>query len=119
MKRDMDLVRAILLSEEEDSNKYLDRYSPAQIGHHVEILADAGLIVGSASAVVGDKYPINYSIRRLTWSGHEFLAAAKDDTIWNKAKEKILKPATSWTFSILLEYLKAEAKQQLGVLDAN
>ncbi|MGO8839441.1 MAG: DUF2513 domain-containing protein [Limisphaerales bacterium] len=49
---------------------------------------------------------------RLTWAGHDFLDAARNDTIWNKAKDEFLKPGISWTFSILFEWLKQEARQR-------
>jgi hypothetical protein len=38
----------------------------------------------------------------LTYAGHEFLDSARSDTVWNKAKEKLL--STSGT--ITLEALK-------------
>jgi hypothetical protein len=39
----------------------------------------------------------------------------RDDTVWKKAKEHVLKPGASWTFDILKEWLKAEAKSRLGL----
>lgn len=56
-------------------------------------------------------FPHKAFIKRLTWEGHEFLDAARNDTTWRKAKDKFLKPAGAWTFSLLLEFLKAEAKK--------
>jgi hypothetical protein len=53
-------------------------------------------------------------ILRLTWQGHDFLDAARNDTIWSKAKEKFLKPGISWTFSIVFDFLKAEAHRQIA-----
>lgn len=41
--------------------------------------------------------------------------ATKDDSIWNKARENIFKPGVSFTFGLLLEWLKLEAKQKLGL----
>ncbi len=49
----------------------------------------------------------------LTWLGHDFLDAARDETIWKKAREKFLKPSASWTFSLVLEWLKHEARQRM------
>lgn len=43
-----------------------------------------------------------------TWKGHDFLDAAKDDTLWNKAKEKFLIPGVSFTFDILFQWLKSQ-----------
>jgi hypothetical protein len=46
-------------------------------------------------------------------AGHDFLDAARDATIWSEAKDKALKPGVSWAFSMLAEFLKAEAKAHL------
>ena len=53
-------------------------------------------------------------IFRMTWQGHEFLDAARNETVWQTAKEKMLKPGVSWTFDLLREALTALAKQQLA-----
>jgi hypothetical protein len=45
-------------------------------------------------------------IWRLTWGGHEFADSIVSDTLWNKAKAEIMKPAASWTFRVLLQWLK-------------
>jgi hypothetical protein len=52
----------------------------------------------------------------ITWAGHEFLQSIKDDTLWKKAKEDVLKPTASWTFAILAEWLKQEMKTKMGIL---
>lgn len=51
----------------------------------------------------------------LTWSGHEFLEAARNDTIWKKAGEQIKKSGVDVTLSLLQEILKQLAKQSLGL----
>jgi hypothetical protein len=50
-------------------------------------------------------------ILRLTWQGHEFLDAARNDTTWRKARETFFRPAVAWTFGLLTEFLKAEARR--------
>jgi len=40
--------------------------------------------------------------KRLTYSGHEFLDAARSDTVWNKAKDMVRKA----TGTITLEAVK-------------
>ncbi len=52
-------------------------------------------------------------LNRLTMSGHDFVDAIKDETIWNKAKDHFFKPAVSWTLNILLEYMKEEIRRQV------
>jgi len=119
MKRDADLIRDILLAVEEKpaghslSTLELPGYDNLTIGEHVELLVDAGLIEANIEKTYGPEYAI--VIKRLTWDGHELLQASKDNTIWNSAKKNIIKDSGSWTFSLLLEYLKFEAKKHLGL----
>ena len=120
MKRDFDLIRRIMTDiENMPANKrytditYLKDYDPPTVYAHIELLLDAGLIKGDLTKLAGGGRSI--SINGLSWPGHDFLDATKDDTIWNKARESILKPGASITFGILLEWLKIEAKQKLGI----
>ena len=116
MKRDMDLVRLILLEIEKSSEDpraqiYLEipNYTSEQVSYHVMILNDAGLIEAcDFSAMGSDNF---WCPKRLTWSGHEFLDAARNDSIWNKAKEK----ASSINFELLKEVLLNITRQQLGL----
>ena len=119
MKRDMDLIRRMLLEVEGDDNpKTITQFTEAHEVYNIALLEDAGLV--EARVVKGSMgKPISAFVIRLTWQGHDFLDAAKDDTIWAKARDRILKPGISFTFSILVEFLKQEAKQRLGLLAAS
>jgi uncharacterized protein DUF2513 len=111
MKRDIDIVRNLLLrTEAADGSVSIN--DPAET-YHVRIMLDAGLVEGRISEDVTSDAPRHSHIHNLTWAGHDFLDAARDDTVWRTAKEKILKPGVSWTFELLKETLKALAKQQL------
>ena len=90
MKRDMDLCRKILLSVEDRESTIdlawveLKGYTAGQIGHHVKLLADGGLLEALDCTSQGDDIDC-YQPRCLTWKGHDFLEAARDDTRWRKA----------------------------------
>ncbi|MGA3169662.1 MAG: DUF2513 domain-containing protein [Chthoniobacteraceae bacterium] len=114
MKRDMELVRLLLLRVEQgEVPAALGSYPEEEIVYNSALMIEAGLIKGRTvyDAAVGQV--TGTIMERLTWEGHDFLDAARNETVWNKAKEKVLKPGISWTFSILLEYLKAEARAQM------
>ena len=91
MKRDMDLVRAILLKIESSDSGYAPRdmssegFSEEQVGYHVFIMIEAGLIMGPDVTTRGSSSPQGMATR-LTWQGHEFLDASRDPTRWEKAK---------------------------------
>jgi len=52
---------------------------------------------------------------RPTWAGHEFLDAARNDTIWHKAGERIKKSGVDVTLSLLKEILNQLLKQSLNL----
>jgi hypothetical protein len=110
----MDLVRLLLLEVEGgEAPAALAFYPEEEIVYNSALMIEAGLIKGQTvyDAAVGRV--TGTIMERLTREGHDFLDAARNETAWNKAKEKVLKPGLSWTFSILLEYLKAEARAQM------
>ena len=119
MQRDMELIRAILMSVEDESGDRLQNYEKGTIAYHVQLLIDAGLCEGwvrtqnTGSGMTWDAY----AIHRLTWQGHDFLDSVKDDGVWKKAKAKVLKPGAAWTFEILKAVLKAEIAKRLALFD--
>ena len=100
MKRDMDLIRALLLKVEEAPygalwSGEMPGYTHQQVLYHVELANDAGLIEASLLN------PDGFLVRRLTYAGHEFLDAARSDKIWNKAKETVMNNAGTLTLEAL------------------
>lgn len=84
MKRDMDLVREILryvenraAGQREISQIEIEGYDEATIAEHVDLLTDAELL---EATIAEQRNPtrIFYSVSKVTWKGHEFLAAARD-----------------------------------------
>ena len=108
MKRDMDLIRRILLTAEalpyEDDFQRLEGVEEEQFITHALWLKQAGLIeaVGMAGSGSDAKFAI---VTGLTWSGTEFVSAMQDDTLWAKAKEKFMKPGISFTLAIVQAWL--------------
>ena len=108
MRRNMELVRELLLRVEanEGFGALASKYSQEEIVGHVEILLDAKLLEGKVhhdlSGGPGSAY-----IQRLTWAGHEFLDNARNDTVWNKVTATIKNAATTASFEVLVEMLKA------------
>lgn len=115
MKRDMEIVRLLLVQQESDEESpELEAFDERLIVYNVALVIDAGLAFGQV-ILNADGEPEAAVIHRLTWAGHDFLDATRDPGIWAKAKTKVIKPGVSWTFSILVDFLKAEAQRQLGL----
>ncbi len=90
MKRDFDLVRKILFTIEEaptgdaPPTLAIEEYSNEQIGYHIYIMCEAGLLEGIETTAYGDTTPIAFA-KRMTWSGHEFLDICRDENRWEKS----------------------------------
>ena len=89
----------------------------AKVVEHIQLLCDAKLVVATFGGTAQGKITSG-RIERLTWAGHEFLSASKDESTWQKVRTKVVGPTISWTWSILLEMLKEEAKAKLGLRDS-
>lgn len=113
MKRDMDVIRQILLAAR-DADEPLGEVGGIDkqtFCNHVVLLEEAGLV----KAIVREQHgqALHAMILRLTWEGQDFADAVKDDSLWRKARDQVIKPAGSWTFGILVEYLRAEIRSRL------
>jgi DNA-binding transcriptional ArsR family regulator len=121
MKRDMDLVRSILQRAESCNDPFglheeidIEGYSQNEISYHIKLLNDAGLLDAMDISAQGED-GFRWWPGSLTWDGQEFLNAAKDDSIWKKAKEKFMVPTMTVTFDLLLDYLKTKTKEKFGL----
>jgi len=103
MKRDMDLFRALLLEIEKlpANGKWtgieVEGYSPEEVAYHIRLAQDAGFIIAKFLVDEADIF----MVERLTYTGHEFLDAARQDTLWQKAKEIVLSNAGTLTVEAL------------------
>jgi len=106
MKRDMDLVRDILIEMEKwpvdqrDHEVVVVGHTADEITYHLGLMNEAGLIKAiDAGSFDGEAWlPV-----KILWAGHEFLDAARSDTVWAKAKQRAL----STTGTVTIEAMKA------------
>lgn len=90
MRRDMDLVRRILMETEArtrpfDSGGLVDeRHGSDEVAYHVRIMKQAGLL----DAILASDLSLNQSatVLGLTWDGQDFLDAVRNDGVWQKIK---------------------------------
>ncbi len=91
MQRNMELVRDLLVKIEEDTSKggfsfvaeegY--KFTNDEIEYHLELMINAGLIDGKVFHTFDGAI---IDIKSLTWQGHDFLDAARNDKVWEKAE---------------------------------
>ncbi|WP_346033552.1 DUF2513 domain-containing protein [Erythrobacter westpacificensis] len=109
MKRDMDLIREILLwMENQDDDAFFFIHIP-DFGRHEDTIGHV-LMLKSA----GFLYESQKGVLRMSWEGHEFLDKVRDEEIWRKTKEGANK-MESWSVKLLGElatgYIKLKAAE--------
>lgn len=116
MKRDMDLAREILFQVEKypEPDGYVDikieGYSAEEISYHVKLLYQAELV---EAFDLTDSSGFDWKAKSLTWKGHEFIEAARNNSRWQEAKKYILEKGGSVTFEILKAVLSESIKNAL------
>ncbi len=118
MKRDMELIRLILLNfESPDDLSIRDQveanYTTKVVNYQLVLLIEQKLLLGHYyEDKDGDVEEVH--IERITWEGHDLLDSMRDPKVWKVAKDKVLAPGVSFTFELLKDFLKAAAKQSLN-----
>ena len=98
MKRDMDLVREILLAMEEDKKEITGDYSSELIVEHQLLMWKAGLIEGID---VSSKDGPGFITQRITWLGYDYLESVREKSAWEKIKETMKKHGLPETINIV------------------
>jgi len=120
MKRDLNLIRAILLDiEAAPAGKpvYGFEYEGrdnVEILEHVQLLLDEQFIEGTVLRQ-GMNEPVRCLVHRMTWAGHEFLSKAKNDTVWKKVLAQAEEKGMSASMTVINGLLEAAAKKYAGL----
>ncbi|MCD4719576.1 MAG: DUF2513 domain-containing protein [Desulfobacula sp.] len=121
MKRDLDLIRKLLIYlEEKPDDKIvqdleIEGYTNREVQYHFILMNEAGLIrceksISSTSDRIIRVYP-----NGLTWQGHEFFEASRNDTFWKKAKELVKSKSGALQFDVIKAVLISMAKESVGL----
>jgi DNA-binding transcriptional ArsR family regulator len=114
----MDIIRKIVLAVKDATGPVsaVDGLSRETFAHHAQLLEEAGLVTAAIQGG-GKKISEMAVIYRLTWAGSDFADSIKSETLWQKAKDNVMKPTASWTFGVLLKYLEVEITGKVPGLD--
>jgi len=119
MKRDMDLVRALLMRVELEHFAHAPRkieingYTEERIGYHAFLLNEAGLMKAVVVTTFDNPSP-EARIIRLIWAGHEFLDSAREPARWGKAKDLVNKVGGA-SIQLWMAVLTAYTRDALGI----
>lgn len=117
MKRDMDVIRAIMLAVRDDHRDRLVNLEGVETNifkFHAHLLIDGGFAEGRVHRTYNGPVRL-VELFRLTWKGHDFIDSVADDMIWAKTKKKITSSSISWTFDILKEVAVGFIKEGLNL----
>jgi len=112
MKRDMGLIREILLQVEARPSVHhwdlveIDGRSQEEISYHVKMLADENLLEALDQRTLGPD-GFRYAPKFLTARGHDFLDSIRSPSVWKRVKQQLAVVGGSAS----LEVVKAIAKK--------
>jgi hypothetical protein len=125
MKRDMDLIRELMLKLESYPKEPIDVvqirpyvpeplwirdyvFSAPELVYHLELIEEAGFI---------ENMDLPGYFYRLSWTGHDFLDSVRSPDVWDKTK-KVAAAAGGFTVDLLVvtakTYLQAKIKGLIG-----
>jgi hypothetical protein len=128
MKRDMDLIRELLLKLEalplgrggiavispNTAEIAVQGHDADQIANHLSLMREAGLVDSPGPPPMSG----GMMFRRLSWQGHDFLDSIRDPEVWNKTK-KGAAAAGGFTFDLLKDlakgFIKTKIEEHTGV----
>lgn len=123
LKRDLDLVRSILLRVEGAGSALglrdfsSDAYTDDVVAYHLQLMENRGLIDASFTKDWSGSV-VKATIGGLTWEGADYLDAIRDDGLWRKTKDALAR-AGAVTFGAVKEVAVAvavaSAKASLGI----
>jgi|SRR5688572_11845634 len=120
MKRDLDLVRKIVLAVEAlpsngtNDEIEIEGYTREEIGYHSYLIVDSGFAKGIDVTTMSDRSPM-WMILHLTSAGHDFADASRDEATWTKATGLVKEKAGGVTIEIIKDVLVGVIKGTLGM----
>lgn len=101
MKRDWDVIRAILIATEEDRfDEYLEKTEDdTLVLGNTSLLIEAGFITGKVLQSLDGVDDV--FVDDLTWQGHELLDVIRSKPVWEKIKTTALEKGLELTFDVI------------------
>ena len=126
MKRDLDLIREIMLVLE-DKMEYGKNFKSTQLigimqdkifsaeklAYHVGLLVENDFIKAKEYKYQSGE-PTDYLINTITSQGQDFIDTIRQDTTWNKIKEKVSNIG-GYSLSLFIDIGKEYLKKQISI----
>ena len=118
MKRNMQLIRMVMLAAEKNKDPYelvdpkFEGHNETEISYHIALLDDAGLLHGQDRSAIG---VFRWSAGALSWAGHEFVEAARDEAVWKEALDIAGNSDNGAVFEVLQKALIQVLEKRAGL----
>lgn len=109
MKRDLDLIRDILLIAETakpEQSVGLEQFREShpdrleEVSAHVELLDRVGFLDATISRELSSRGPRQFFINKIDWPGYDYLDTVRDPGVWSKTQQKLKSVGGSATLEI-------------------
>lgn len=120
MKRDLDLIREILLLVEgAPPGKYIhdveiEGYDHDTVAAHVQLLVEADYVDGATRQSNGGEY-ITWGVDRLKMPGHDYLDSIRDPTVYRETKQKLSKVGGTAALEVVKAVAQGITNTMLGL----
>ena len=121
MRRDMDLVRSILLQADAADGPLdmgdIDAYglTEDELAYHIELMRERGLLSATIRRACGGAV-VSCRVDALTWDGQDMLDAMRSNRVWARARRAIAESVGTATFDVVRGVCSAIAQRM--ALDA-
>jgi hypothetical protein len=115
MKRDLELMRSIILEIEASNTTISDNDRSDDWMYNAKLLIESGFVKGSILKTVppgNTQIPSSVILREITPEGHDFLDATRNPEAWEKTKSR-MQQVGSWTLKLVLELATDYTKKLL------
>jgi hypothetical protein len=119
MKRDLDLVRQLLLQIEGLPAGPPAQYRTSEIEDpvllaHFELVIASGLVNGKISRSQSSRGDV-ISISGLTWDGHEWIEMVRSQSVWNATKSMLIDSGAALTYELTKAAASTILRARLGL----
>lgn len=118
MKRDLDLIRKLLIEIEAHQEPFssrtlvIDGFDGAEIAYHVALIEQAGFVV--ARPLRSSGCLAEFHISALTFAGHDYLDAIRSPRVWQRVKDTAAQAGVSLSVEIAKDIALRITRQIIG-----
>jgi hypothetical protein len=120
MKRDLDVVRQIMLQIEAHPVTPPVQFRTGELEDpvllaHLQMMITAGLVNGKVSQSTGARGDV-IVISGLTWEGHEWIEIVRDPEVWHETKTTLMENGGALSFELSKAVATRILRMRLGLL---